>query len=190
MPGKGLTPYGARRLAKGIILPILLYGAEMFDPTVTMIDKMQMFWNRVLRWITNAFYATNITVVCAEACLALIKLYMRQAREMTAVRITMAIPSNNIATAMLPGGYPVVHDYRYPTNRRQAFDNNKGGICPKVWNSTSTISAQVRLPIDEVGAIAASLYTARPFPGPMKPNRLSMVTEQAAKSWVEAKDAV
>jgi len=59
---------------------------------------------------------------------------------------------------------------------------------PKVWNSTSTTSAQVRLPIDEVRAIAASLYTARPFP--MKPNRLSMVTEQAAKSWVEAKDAV
>ena len=188
MPGKGLTPYGARRLAKGIILPILLYGAEIFDPTVTMIDKMQKFWNRVLRWITNAFYATNITVVSAEACLAPIKLYMRQTREMTAVRITTAIPSNNIATAMLPGGYPMVDDYRYPTNRRQAFDNNKGGMRPKVWNSTSTTSAQVRLPIDEVGAIAASFYTARPFP--MKPNRLSMVTEQAAKSWVEAKDAV
>ena len=188
MPGKGLTPYGARRMAKGIILPILLYGAEIFDPIVTMIDKMQKFWNRVLRWITNAFYATNITVVSAEACLAPIKLYMRQTREMTAVRITTAIPSNNIATAMLPGGYPVVDDYRYPTNKRQAFDNNKGGMRPKVWNSTSTTSAQVRLPIDEVGAIAASYYTARPFP--MKPNRLSMVTEQAAKSWFEAKDAV
>jgi len=150
MPGKGLTPYGARRMAKGIILPILLYGAEIFDPIVTMIDKMQKFWNRVLRWITNAFYATNITVVSAEACLAPIKLYMRQTREMTAVRITTAIPSNNIATAMLLGGYPVVDDYRYPTNRRQAFDNNKGGMRPKVWNSTSTTSAQVRLPIDEV----------------------------------------
>jgi len=43
MPGKCLTPYGARRLAKGIILPILLYRAEIFDPTVTMIDKMQKF---------------------------------------------------------------------------------------------------------------------------------------------------
>jgi len=113
---------------------------------------------------------------------------MRQIREMTAVRITTSIPSNNIATAMLPGSYPVVDDYRYQTNRRQAFDNNKGGIRQKVWNSTSTTSGPVRLPIDEVGAIAASLYTARPFP--MQPNRLSMVTEQGAKSWVEAKDAV
>jgi len=162
MPGKGLTPYGARRLAKGIILPILLYGAEIFDPTVTMIDKMQKFWNRVLRWITNAFYATNITVVSAEACLAPIKLYMRQTRKMTAVRITTAIPSNNIGTAMLPVGYPVVDDYRYPTNRRQAFDNNKGGIRPKVWISTSMTSAQVPLPIDEVGAIAASFTPQDP----------------------------
>lgn len=62
---------------------------------------------------------------------------------MTAVRITRAILSNNIATAMQPGAYTVVEDDRYPMNRRQAFDNNKGGICPKVLNSTSMTSAQV-----------------------------------------------
>ena len=128
MPGKGLNPYEARRLAKGIILPTLLYGAEIFDLTVTMIGKMQTFWNRVLRWITNSFYATNTTVVSGEACLAPIKLYAKQAREMTGVRITTAVLKNNIATAMLPGGYPLVAEYRYPTNRRQAFDNNDGGM--------------------------------------------------------------
>ena len=100
----------------------------------------------------------------------------------------MVTPSNNIATAMLPGGYAVVDDYRCLMNRRQAFDNNKGGMRLKLWNSTSTTSVQVRLPIDEVETIAVSLYTIRPFP--MKPNRLSIVTEQAAKSWVEAKDGV
>jgi len=188
MPGKGLNPYGARRLAEGIILPTLLYGAEIFDLTVTMIGKMQTFWNRVLQWITNSFYATNTTVVSAEACLAPIKLYAKQAREMTAVRITTAVPKNNIATAMLPGGYTLVEEYRYPTNRRQAFDNNKGGMRPKMWNSTATMTAQVRLPIDEVGAITGGNYSARPFP--MKPNRLSMVTEQAAKSWFEAKEGI
>jgi len=106
MPGKGLNPYGAKRIAKGIILPTLLYGSDIFDLTVTMIGKMQTFWNRVLGWITNSFYSTNMTVVSAEACLAPIKLYAKQAREMTAVRITTAVPKNNIATAMLPGGYP------------------------------------------------------------------------------------
>ena len=43
MPGKGLTPYGARRLAKGINFPTLLYRAKIFDLTVTMIGKMQTF---------------------------------------------------------------------------------------------------------------------------------------------------
>ena len=166
----------------------MLYGAEIFDLTVTMIGKMQTFWNRVLRWITNSFYATNTTVMSAEACLAPIKLYAKQAREMRAVRITTAVPKNNIATAMLPGGYPWVEEYRYPTNRRQAFDNNKEGMRPKTWNSTATTTAQVRLPIDEVGAIAAGNYSARP--SPMKPNRLSMVTQQAAKSWFEAKEGI
>jgi len=69
---------------------------------------------------------------------------------------------------MLPGAYPLVEEYRYPTNRRQAFDNNKGGKRPKTWNSTAMTMAQVRLLIDEVGAIAAGNYSARPFP--MKPN--------------------
>jgi len=120
--------------------------------------------------------------------LAPIKLYAKQVREMTAVRITMVVPRNNIAAAMLPEGYPLVEEYRYPTNRRQAFDNNKGGMTLKKWNSTATTTAQVRLPIMEVGAITAGNYTVRPFS--MKPNRLTIVTEQAAKSWVEAKEVI
>jgi len=61
----------------------------------------------------------------AEACLVPIKLYAKQASEMTVVRITTAVPRNTIATAMLPGGYPLVEEYRYSTNRRQAFDKQQ-----------------------------------------------------------------
>jgi len=85
IPSKGLNPYGARRLVKEIILLTLLYGAEILDLIVTMIGKMQTFWNRFLRWITNSFYATNTTVVSVEACLAPIKLYAKQAREIMPV---------------------------------------------------------------------------------------------------------
>ena len=38
IPSKGITPYRARRLAKGIILPTLLYEAEIMDPTVRPTD--------------------------------------------------------------------------------------------------------------------------------------------------------
>ena len=51
----GLSPYGARRLAKGILVPILLSGAEFMEPSMKMLGKMQVFWNRILRWITNGF---------------------------------------------------------------------------------------------------------------------------------------
>jgi len=84
----------------------------------------------------------------------------------------------------------MVNNYRYPTNRRHAFDNNEMGMRSEVWNSTSTTLMQVRLSIDKVEAIVASIYNARPFKFLMKPNRLSMVTEQSSKSWVEAKDSV
>ena len=111
MSGKGLTPYGAGRLVKGIILVTLLYRAEIMDPTVMMTDEMQKFWNRVLQWITNSFYTFNITVLSAEVCVTPIRLYIKQAREMTAIRIMSAVRRNNIATAMLPGGYLLVESY-------------------------------------------------------------------------------
>jgi len=55
LPGKGLSLYGARRPAKGILLPTLLYGAEFLVPSKTMLNKMQKCRNCVMRWITKAF---------------------------------------------------------------------------------------------------------------------------------------
>jgi len=48
---------------------------------------------------------------------------------MTTIRITTVIPSHKTqnATTMLAGGSLFVVDYRYLVNRRQAFDNNRGG---------------------------------------------------------------
>ena len=107
LPGKGLSPYGARRLAKGILLPTLLYRVEFMEPSKGMLGKMQVFWNWVLRWITSGFYSTNLSVLSAEVCLAPIVIYAEQARLMSAVRITSAIPENNIATAMMSMSFPI-----------------------------------------------------------------------------------
>jgi len=128
LPGKGLSPYGARRLAKGILLPTMLYGAEFMVPSKTMLKKMQAFWNRVMRWITNGFYATNISVLSAEASLAPVAVYAEQVRSMTAVRLATALPKNNIATAMFPQSFPIQGEFRVATHRRMAFDLNKGGM--------------------------------------------------------------
>ena len=44
-PGGRLTPYSARRMAKEIIIPSLLYGMEFLDPSATMRHKMEVLLN-------------------------------------------------------------------------------------------------------------------------------------------------
>ena len=108
------------------------------DISKTMLNKMQVFWNRVFRWITNGFYATNTSVLSSEACLALMRIYVKQIRLMSTIRIVTAIPKNNVATAMLPQSFPVRSEFRLETNCRMAFNVNKGGMRPKVWTSKCT----------------------------------------------------
>jgi len=47
LPGRRLTPYSARRMAKGIIVPMLFSRAEFLKPNITMRNKMETFMNRV-----------------------------------------------------------------------------------------------------------------------------------------------
>jgi len=141
-----------------------------------------------MRWITNAFYTTNISVLSSEACLAPMALYTEQIRLMAAVRIVTAIPKNNVATAMLPQSFPIKGDFRLSTNRREAFDKNRGGMRPKVWSSKCNTTAQVRLPIDEISARATEIFPIGPIP--MRPTRLLRVTPEDAEGYFKAKETV
>ena len=120
-PGGRLTPYIARRMAKGIIVPTLFYGAEFLEPNITMRNKMETFLNRVRRWITNCFYSTNTIVLSPDACLMSTDLYLEQIRDMATIRWATALPDNNIATALFPPGFPLHDSFRFPSNRRAAF---------------------------------------------------------------------
>jgi len=44
-PGRRLTPYSARRIAKGIIVLILFDESEFLEPNITMSNKMETFMN-------------------------------------------------------------------------------------------------------------------------------------------------
>jgi len=136
----------------------------------------------------NAFYATNISVLSSEACLAPIALYMEQIRLMAAVRILTAIPENNVTTAMLPQSFPIKGDFSMSTNRREAFDKNRGGMRPKVWSSNCNMTAQVRLPIDEIAARATGIFPMGPIP--IRPTRLLRVTPEDAEGHFKAKETV
>jgi len=138
-PGGRLTPYSARRMAKAIIIPKRLYGAEFLDPSATMRHKMEVLLNQVKRWITNCFYSTNTNILSAEACIMPVDLYLEQVRDMAGIQWSTTLPNNNIATALFPPGFPLHDSFRLPSYRRAAF-SKAGGMKPKMWDSTSCTS--------------------------------------------------
>ena len=105
---------------------------------------------------------------------------------MAAVRIVTAIPENNVATAMLPQSFPSKGDFRIATNRRAAFDRNKGGMRPKVWSSKFNTTVQVRMPIDEIAARAMEIFPTGSIP--MRSMRLLRVTPEDAEGHFKAKE--
>jgi len=157
-------------------------------PSRTIMGKMQKFWNRVARWVTNTFYLTNITVLSVEACLAPIDLYVEQMKKMTAIRLVMAVQKNHIAMVMLLSTFYVNDDIRVVTNLRLAFDATRGGMRPRTWFSTAITTQQVRLPMDKVAATAVAVFPNLRIP--MKPSKLTQVTSEDTESYVKAKEWV
>src|SRR5437660_298162 len=96
-PSSGLPPYLNRRLAMGLLLPILTYGCDLFSPNVTMQDKMTVFWNKVMRWITNCFSSIPVPILACEACLPPLFSLLPHRRRMAALRLACAPPEINPA---------------------------------------------------------------------------------------------
>src|SRR5207302_6546020 len=105
-PGIGLSPYMCPRLAAGLVLPILTYGADLFVLTKATLDKLSVFWNKVLRWVTNCFSSTMVTVLPCEACLPPLQSLLPHKRKMAALRLACSCPSMNPAAARLPPSFP------------------------------------------------------------------------------------
>ena len=53
--GNGVSPHLCHRLAYCLMFPILSYGADLFTPTKGLLNKMEVHWRQVQRWVTNSF---------------------------------------------------------------------------------------------------------------------------------------
>src|SRR5437868_9549782 len=113
-PGSGLPPYLNRRLAIGLLLPILTYGCDLFSPNSTMQDKMTVFWNKVIRWITNCFSSTLVPILACEACLPPLFSLLPHRYHMAVLRFTCAPPEINHAASSLPPSFPSPSSYSAP----------------------------------------------------------------------------
>ena len=64
--GKGLSPHLCHRLAYCVMFPILSYGANLFIPTKGLLNKMEVHWRHVQRWVTNCFRSTPVPILAAD----------------------------------------------------------------------------------------------------------------------------
>src|SRR6266699_3807177 len=134
-PGGGLSSHNARRLAQSLILPILSYGAAVLTPSKTIMEKMNVFWNSVLRWVLNCFRSTNIAALTREAALPPLQVYATYLRRRHALRICSSSPSLNPASIRLPPSFPSVG--LAPLGLRKLLVG-LGQRAPKPWISIAT----------------------------------------------------
>jgi len=98
-PGAGVKPFVCHRIANGLLLPILTYGAYRLTPNYAALRDMNSFWHRVQRWTTNNLFSTPTSILSREACLPPIFSYCRYKRRLAALRVACAPPNANPASA-------------------------------------------------------------------------------------------
>src|SRR5437879_9879748 len=150
-PGSGLPPYLNRRLAMGLSLPILPYCCDLFSPNSTMQDKMTVFWNKVMRWITNCFSSTPVPILACEACLPPLFSLLPHRRRMAALRLACTPSEINPAASRLPPSFPSTSSHRAPDSNRYLTVGLKGNNIPLRWNpARPKLAVHSTLPIDGI----------------------------------------
>jgi len=91
--GAGLPPYLCHRLATPLVAPILLYGADLFTPSVGTTTCLDTFWRQVQRWTTNCFSATPTGILSVDSCLPPVSLLITHRQRLAALRVVCSPPS-------------------------------------------------------------------------------------------------
>ena len=157
-PGGGTRPFLTHRVAMGLFLPILTYGADLLIPNSRTTQAMNSFWHRVCRWVTNNFYSTPTSILTREAYLPPIDAYCRHRRRLAALRIACAPPTHNPAAARLPPAFPSLSSYRALDSTRYLTKGLSSYYLRLNWR-TPVPSPPMRkpLPIDAVAHLTIPL---------------------------------
>ena len=148
----------------GLILPILTYGCDLFSPNMSMQDKMTVFWNKVMRWITNCFSSTPVPILACEACLPPLFSLLPHRRRMAALRLACAPPAINPAASRLPPAFSSTSSHRAPDSNRYLTVGLKGNYIPLRWNQARPKPAvRSHLPIDGIVNLLTPLSSGTSF---------------------------
>jgi len=157
-PGPGVRPFLCHRIANGLLLPILPYGADLLTPNYAALRGMNSFWHRVQRWTTNNFFSTPTSILAREACLPPIVSYCRYRRCLAALRVSCAPPNANPAAARLPQSFPSLSSFRAQDTSRHLTIGLSSVYLPLSWR-TEVPSPSIRkhLPVDAMAHLTLPL---------------------------------
>ena len=157
-PGGGTRPFLAHRVAMGLFLPILTYGADLLVPNHRPTQSVSSFWHRVCRWVTNNFYSTPTSILTREACLPPVDVYCRHRRRLAALRIACAPPTHNPAAARLPTSFPSISSFRALDSSRHLMKGLTSYYLPLNWRTPVTSPPMRKhLPIDALAHLTIPL---------------------------------
>jgi len=150
-PRAGLPPYLCHRLATLLVAPILLYGVDLFTPSVGTTTRLNTFWRKVQRWTTNCFSAMPTRILSVESCLPPISLLITHRQRLAALRIVSSPPSVNPATARLHPSFPSLSVHRAPDSSRAITRGLSSGYLPLHWRTPRpTPPIRNHVPVDAV----------------------------------------
>jgi len=150
-PGAGLPPYLCHRLATSLIAPSLVYGTDLFTPSVGMTTLLDTFWRKVQRWTTNCFSATATGILSVESCHPPVSLLITHRQRLAALSVVRSPPSVNPATARLHASFPSLSVYQAPDSSLALTRGLSSVYLPLYWK-TPRPSPPMRnhLPVDAV----------------------------------------
>ena len=105
-PEGGVRPFLCQRVARGLLLSILTYGADLYTPNSSALRGMNSSCHIVQRWTTNPFYSTPISILSREPGLPPLVTYGRYRRRLAGLWIACALPTTNPVVARLPSSCP------------------------------------------------------------------------------------
>src|SRR5437588_5054325 len=163
-PGTSLAPHLAHRLSYALLLPILLYGADLLVPTKGMLTKMEVHWRQVQRWTTNCFRTTPTNILAAEACLPPISVLASHKRRIAALRLVCSAPSINPAAASLCRSSPSMQPLRAPDSHRSLCTKLQPNVMLLNWSTPPPRPpVWTHLPVDALAHLTLPLLEGLSF---------------------------
>jgi len=148
-PGKRLPPYLCHILASSLISPVLLCGRDLYTPLVRMLEKLDVFWHRVQRSVTNCFSSTPVPILALKACLPPLILLIDHQQGMAALRMVCTPHAINPASARLDKSVPNRSSYRSPPCHHSLLVRFNHAQCPLMWR-TPQVTIRKHPPIDKI----------------------------------------